>query len=149
MVRKILEISLAISKNNLDAFRKASRGMNQSMTYKMSNVVKKVVKTHKGSMKITTAFINLLDNIGSFERDKIPLSTMRRLYQKNFISHSVYTSSELSYKPQTGINLKKADYQRHAELKVRECKRRRCTKNMLLLREETLRSLKTKSSLNL
>lgn len=119
IVRKMLEISLAVNKHNLDAFRTASRGMNQAMTFRMSTVVKKVLKSHKGQHRITLEFINLLENIGSFQRDKIPISTMRRMTQKNYITHAMYANpADTANKPLSDISLRKSDYRKHAELKV-------------------------------
>jgi hypothetical protein len=119
--------------------------MNQAMTFRMSNVVKKVVKSYKGQNKVTLAFTNVLENIGSFRRDKIPISTMRRMYQKNYISHALYATanSDGSIKPLTDVSLRKSDYRKHAELKVHvRSKIRKCIGNMLRKRKEKSRLLK-------
>ena len=119
--------------------------MNQAMTFRMSNVVKKVVKSYKGQNKVTLAFTNVLENIGSFRRDKIPISTIRRMYQKNYISHALYatTNSDGSIKPLTDVSLRKSDYRKHAELKVHvRSNIRKCIGNMLTKRKEKSRLLK-------
>ena len=122
-MRKILEIKIATAKEDLEAFRKASRGLNQSMTYNMSNAIKKVVKSHKGVAKVTKSFLDLLDNIGSFSKDKIPLSVLRRMYAKRYIGGSSYPGATLSgfgtVKDSKGtFSLKRSDPEKYSQLKV-------------------------------
>lgn len=118
VIRKMLEIKIALAKEDLAAFHKASRGLNQSMTYSMSNAIKKVVKSHKGTLKITKSFLDLLENIGSFQRDKIPLMLLRRMYVKRYITASVYGGySQGSKVAVSNLSLKKNNPALYAKLK--------------------------------
>ena len=114
----MLEIKIALAKEDLAAFHKASRGFNQSMTYSMSNAIKKVVKNHKGTMKITKSFLDLIENVGSFSREKIPLMLLRRMYVKRYITASVYGGYTQGNKMEVGnLSLKKNDPVKYAKIK--------------------------------
>ena len=120
VIRKMLEIKIALAKEDLAAFHRASRGMNQSMTYNMSNAIKKLVKSHKGVTKITKSFLDLLENVGSFSKDKIPLMLLRRMYLKKYMTSQAYGGSAFANKPIAvgNLSLKKTDPVKHATIKV-------------------------------
>lgn len=116
VIRKILEIQIAIAKEDLAAFHKASRGMNQSMTYNMSNAIKKIVKSNKGVNKVTKSFLDTLENVGSFSREKIPLPVLRRLYAKRYLTPYSFGSPTNPSHSTAYVSLKKTDpaaYSRH------------------------------------
>lgn len=115
----MMEIKIGIAKEDLEAFHKASRGMNQAMTYGMSNAIKKVMKGHKGAAKVTKAFLDTLENVGSFRKDKIPLSLLKRMFKKRYITATAFGGSgSLSHQNITNVSLKKNDHQTYSRLKM-------------------------------
>lgn len=121
MISKMLEVFLAVKKHNLEAFRKASRGMNTSMKYRMANMVKQVMKSHKGAHNISVSFTKVLDNIGGFQKDKIPISLIRKMYQKGYISHSAFNQAD-GYKTLLhNLSLRKSNFTKYSEFLVRLC----------------------------
>ena len=90
------------------------------MTYNLSNVIKKIVKTHKGIYKITNSFLHVLENLGSFSKEKIPVSLLRRMHVKKYLSNNFYGSSIYSSRLSlTRLSLKKTDPAKYDELMVR------------------------------
>lgn len=117
-----MEMKVALAKENLEAFHRASRGMNQSMTYNMANALKKLVKSHKGVMKITNSFLDLLENVGSFSRDKIPISVLRRMHSKKLLGSAYYSGGSMTGQLLAGyVKLKKSNPEKYSVLKVDSC----------------------------
>lgn len=139
MVRKILEVFLGLKKNNLDAFRKASRGMNTSMSYKIANAVKQVMKSHKGAQKISASFLTVLDNVGGFQKDKIPISLLRQMYQKGYISHSNYNQGDGYKALLQNLSLRKSNYAKYTEYMVNNTKSSLCISTTLSRRRKMMK----------
>ena len=83
VIKKLLEMQIAIEKENLEAFRVASKNMEMKMAYQMAIAVKTVVKNHKGAMKVRDNFLKLLEDLCSFTKDKIPMRTLKKMQTKN------------------------------------------------------------------
>jgi hypothetical protein len=114
IMKRLLEIKLAMDMQNLEAFRKASRNMKKLMDYRMSKAVTKIVKSHKGTEKAKDKFIKMMETITSFSRENIPLRTVKIMQQKGLYFSQGPQSQQLSSK----IDLRKVNPKLHQELKV-------------------------------
>lgn len=110
-MKRILEIKLAIDKQNLEAFRKASRNMKKLMDYRMAKAVTKIVKSHQGTQKAKEKFIKIMENITSFSRKNIPMRTKKIMKQRGIV---LSQSQDLTGE----IDLRKTNPKLHKELKV-------------------------------
>lgn len=114
-MKRLLEMKLAIDMQNLEAFRKASRGMKKLMDYRMSKAVTKIVKTHKGTEKAKDNFIKMMENITSFSKLNIPLRTLKRMEQKGIL----VSQSPQNHQSFSKLDLRKTNPKLYKELKVK------------------------------
>lgn len=109
-IKRLFEIKIGFDTQNLESFQKAGKSMKKAMDYQMAKAVSKVVKSHKGAIKLRDAFLKLLEDISSFRKDKIPLKTLRRMVDKNVI--------QINDGKLTSGGLKKTNPRLHQRLKV-------------------------------
>jgi len=88
-MKKLLEIKMSIDKQNLEAFKKASKNMKVQMQYNMFKASKAIIKNSLAGIIIKNRFLKTLDDLGSFSKDKIPLSTLKKMKKKNILSSNL------------------------------------------------------------
>jgi len=117
IIKKLLEMKLAIDKQNLEQFKKASLGLKKNMDYKMAKAVKTVIKSHKGANLVKDSFLKTLDSVCSFSREKIPLNTLKRMHKKNMNISVTGSQVQKNQSQLADLDLRKSDPQLHAQLK--------------------------------
>lgn len=88
-MKKLLEIQMSVEKQNLEAFKKASKNMKVQMQYNLFKASKALIKNSLAGMIIKNRFLRTLDDLGSFSKDKIPLSTLKKMKKKNILASNL------------------------------------------------------------
>lgn len=106
-------MKLAMGKQNLDSFKKAQKGMQQNMKYQLAKAAKKISKNAKGDTAVRDNFLRQLNDLCSFEKEKIPTRILKKLAMKEMNS-----SQKAKYWEMTKMSLKKSDQESYLKMKV-------------------------------
>jgi hypothetical protein len=107
-MKKLLEIKMSVDKQNLEAFKKASKNMKVQMQYNMFKASKALVKNSLAGLIIKNRFLKTLDDLGSFSKEKIPLNTLKKLRKKNIIASNL-SADRMEMLDATTLKLKNPD----------------------------------------
>lgn len=88
-MKKLLEIQMSVEKQNLEAFKKASKNMKVQMQYNLFKASKALIKNSLAGIIIKNRFLQTLDDLGSFSKDKIPLNTLKKMKKKNILASNL------------------------------------------------------------